>query len=327
MNGRIHRITSLFRWIGGTLVSAWIAARYGWGWGLATLAVFVAGPPLVMLPGFIALRFFPPAPGLPVAPWADLLQAWWREVIVVTRVFNWQQAWAEHRHTDHLPETTAAPRGVLLLHGYSCNRGLWNTWMPRLRAANIPYIALTQEPAFGSIDAYAPAIDAAMRRLHALTGRPPLIVAHSMGGLCARAWWRSQGHPPERIHRILSLGTPHHGTALARLGSTVNARQMRGDSPWLLQLAAEEPVALGGHFDCLYGHCDQVVFPSETAVLPGARVLHLPARGHLQLVFEPQAYDRALTLVHTVDGPPVVTPRPSAPRGESDPARYSRTAP
>ncbi|SEK70044.1 hypothetical protein SAMN05216359_102717 [Roseateles sp. YR242] len=301
MNGRIHRLTTLFRWLGGCLLALLAAYCYGTWAGAGVLAIFIAGPPLVMLPHFIALRFFPPAPGLPAAPWPDLLQAWWREVVVVTRVFNWQQPWAEHRYPDHLPEATSAPRGVLLLHGYSCNRGLWNTWMPRLRARNIPFIAVTQEPAFGSIDDYAPAIDRAMRELQRLTGRPPLIVAHSMGGLSARAWWRSQGHPRDRMYRILSLGTPHHGTALARFGSTINAKQMRGDSPWLLQLAAEEPAALGGHFDCLYGHCDQIVFPSETAILPGARVLHMPARGHLQLVFEPQAFERALSLIQAAE--------------------------
>lgn len=327
MNGHIHRFTSLFRWLIGPLLSAWMGARYGVTAGLAVLAIFVAGPALVMLPSFLALRFFPPAPGVPVAPWGDLLAAWWREVVAVTRVFNWDQPWAAQRFPDFLPADTRARRGVLLLHGYSCNRGLWNAWMKRLRADGIPYMAITQEPAFGSIDRYAPAIDDAMRRLQALTGTPPLIVAHSMGGLSARAWWRSVGHAPDRIHRILTLGTPHRGTLLARLGSTVNARQMRDDSPWLLQLADEEPHTLGSHFDCLYGHCDQIVFPSETALLPGARVLHLPARGHLQLVFEPQAYDRAIHLIHAAPIDSGLRPQPSAPRAGSDPTRYSQTTP
>ena len=35
---------------------------------------------------------------------------------------------------------------------------------------------------------------AAVAALTRQTGRPPLLVAHSMGGLSARAWWRSVGH-------------------------------------------------------------------------------------------------------------------------------------
>lgn len=297
MNGRLQRLTTLLRVLGGAALAVWAAMRWGSAAGACVALLFVVGPGLFMLPSFLVLRWVPPAPGLPVAPLGDLLHAWWREVVSVTRVFNWEQPWAEHREPDHLPANAAGRRGMLLLHGYSCNRGLWNVWMRRLRAADVPFIALTQEPAFGSIDSYAPTIDAAMRALHAATGLPPLIVAHSMGGLSARAWWRSQGHPMDRIHRVLTLGTPHHGTLLARLGTTVNARQMRGDSEWLNELARQEPRVLGEHFDCLYGHCDQIVFPAETAVLPGARVLHLPARGHLQLVFEPEAFDRAMSML------------------------------
>jgi len=299
MNGRLQRLTFLFRWIVGPLLA--LGAGIHWhAWaGVGVLALFVLGSPLVMLPHFLALRFVPPAPGLPVAPMGDLLQAWWREVVAVTRVFGWQQPWAERQEPDFLPDPDQARgrRGVLFLHGYNCNRGLWNGWMKALRHRGIPFVALTQEPAFGSIERYVPQIDAAMRTLHELTGLPPLIVAHSMGGLSARAWWRSTGHDFSRIHRILTLGTPHHGTLLAKLGTTENARQMRGDSEWLNQLARDEPAHLAGHFDCLYGHCDQIVFPSETAILPGARVLHLPARGHLQLVFEPQALERAMALL------------------------------
>lgn len=299
MNGRLQRLTTLFRWIVGPLLALWAGAHWGVGVGMALIALFVLGPPLTMLPHFLVLRFVPPAPGLPVAPLGDLMQAWWREVLAVTKVFNWQQPWAEHREPDFVPERSLCEgrRGVVFLHGYSCNRGLWNGWMRALRERGIPFVAVTQEPAFGSIDRYAPQIDSAMRTLQERTGLAPLIVAHSMGGLSARAWWRSQGHPFDRIHRILTLGTPHHGTLLAKLGTTENARQMRGDSEWLNQLARDEPAAVAGHFDCLYGHCDQIVFPAETAILPGARVLHLPARGHLQLLFEPEAFERALSLL------------------------------
>ncbi|WP_416760522.1 esterase/lipase family protein [Roseateles sp. So40a] len=299
MNGWLQRLISSFRWVVGPLLALWVGTRWGVPVGLGVLALFVLGPALGMLPGFLILRFVPPAPGLSAAPLPDLIQAWWREVVAVTRVFSWQQPWAEHQEPDFLPEASpaAARRGVVFLHGYNCNRGLWNRWMKVLRARGTPFIALTQTPAFGSIDAYSPQIDAAVRKMQAHTGLAPLIVAHSMGGLSARAWWRSQGHPFDRIHRILTLGTPHHGTLMAKLGTTENARQMRGDSEWLNQLARDEPAHMAGHFDCLYGHCDQIVFPAETAVLPGARVLHLPARGHLQLLFEPQAMERALALL------------------------------
>ena len=69
-----------------------------------------------------------------------------------------------------------------------------------------------------------------------------MIVAHSMGGLVARAYLRRHGGA--QVARVITLGTPHHGTALANLAPGSNARQMSrpGGQPnaWLAQLAASE---------------------------------------------------------------------------------------
>jgi pimeloyl-ACP methyl ester carboxylesterase len=82
------------------------------------------------------------------------------------------------------------PRGVVLVHGFLCNRAFWTPWLAPLRARGHAFVAVTLEPAFGSIDDYAPAIEAAVRRVTEATGQAPLIVGHSMGGLAIRAWLR-----------------------------------------------------------------------------------------------------------------------------------------
>jgi triacylglycerol esterase/lipase EstA (alpha/beta hydrolase family) len=159
--------------------------------------------------------------------------------------------------------------------------------MRQLRERGQPFMAITLEPAFGSIDAYVQAIDAALRRLEASTGgRAPIIVAHSMGGLAARAWWRHVGHDASRVHRIVTLGSPHAGTLMARFSSALNARQMRRPSAWLEALAQAEQAQIHyRRFDCFFSHADQIVCPAGTAALPGARNHHVQACGHLGLLF------------------------------------------
>ena len=223
------------------------------------------------------------APGL-----GELLRAFIGELWAVERVFSWQQPFAERAHADFLPPGSAN-QGVLLLHGYTCNRGLWNTWMPRLRAAGYPHIALTLEPAYGAMEDYADAIEAAVLRLTACTSRPPLIIGHSMGGLALRAWAAQYG-AAGRVQRCITLGTPHVGTLLARLAYTPNARQMRHRGEWLGGLARRELPLWGAGFDCFYSRCDQIVCPAETAVLPGSRAVLLPATGHLAMVFHPDVF-------------------------------------
>jgi len=73
---------------------------------------------------------------------------------------------------------------------------------------------------FASIDDYIPQIERAVHRIETATGLAPVIVAHSMGGLVARAWLRSRAahkrsDGTDEAARLITLGTPHRGTWLA----------------------------------------------------------------------------------------------------------------
>jgi triacylglycerol esterase/lipase EstA (alpha/beta hydrolase family) len=99
-----------------------------------------------------------------------------------------------------------------------------------------------------------------------------------------------------RIHHVLTIGTPHQGTWLARFGRQVNAVQMRRDGPWLQALAASESPAWRARFTCVWSDCDNVVFPPRCAVLEGAVSVHQPGRGHQDLLDDPAVFTLALAL-------------------------------
>jgi len=284
VNARWQRLHLGLRLLLATGALVWALPRWGVWPGLGLALAILLLQQLALLPVFFWLRRLPLAAGVPRLGRWQAIAAWWRECGALERVFGWQQPFAEQAEPDHLP-THSAQRGVLLLHGFTCNRGLWNPWMRELREREQPFMAITLEPAFGSIDAYVPAIDAALRRLEASSGRAPIIVAHSMGGLAARAWWRHVGHDGARVHRIVTLGSPHAGTLMARFSSVHNARQMRRHSQWLALLAQSEQPQQYQRFDCFFSHADQIVCPPGTAALPGARSRHVQACGHLSLVF------------------------------------------
>jgi len=161
----------------------------------------------------------------------------------------------------------------------------------------VPCTALTLEPAFGRIDDWVPAIERAVADLQQRTGRPPLVVAHSMGGLATRAWLAAQpdaAAADARVHRVITIATPHHGTWMARFGHTPNARQMRIGGRWLAALAAAEPPQRHARFTCFYGHADNIVFPARTATLAGADNIHLPAVAHVAMVEHPAVWQAVL---------------------------------
>lgn len=228
-----------------------------------------------------------------------LLAAWWREVWVAIVVFGWRQPWAWRKWSDNCGQFASAGgqasqsdiekgrRGVVLVHGFMCNRGLWNRWRRELAACGVPTVAVNLEPFRGSIDEYVPIIERAVQELTCLTGLQPVVVAHSMGGLATRAWLSSAPDNPSRVAHVVTIGTPHHGTWLARWGFAANARQMRLDSVWLRQLEAKEASDLGALFTCWHSCADNIVFPVGTAVLPGSAERYLPNVGHVALVDHP----------------------------------------
>lgn len=221
-----------------------------------------------------------------------------REAWLAARVFGWRQPWRSAAWPDQ-PDASGV-QGVLLVHGYLCNRAVWRNWYGCLRAAGVPHIGVSLSPAWADIDSYAPQIEQALARLVQGTGRTPLLVGHSMGGLVIRAWWRwrqqrialGQGRDLVEIEmpRVLTLGTPHLGTWLSRWGGPVNVRQMAPGNPWLEALLASEPAHWRARFTCVHSACDNVVFPPACAVLPGATAVFWPGLAHVELAHDQGGY-------------------------------------
>jgi triacylglycerol lipase len=178
---------------------------------------------------------------------------------------------------------------VLLIHGYGCNSGYWNSLSRRLTQENITHHAVDLEPVLGSIDGFVPIIHRAIEGLLKTSGQDQIvIVAHSMGGLVARAYLRDYGMA--RIAKVITLGTPHHGTVIANFGRGLNSRQMERSpdlagtpSAWLSALEQAENPAARSLFVSIYTLHDNIVFPQTTAHLPGARNIELYGIGHVAL--------------------------------------------
>lgn len=244
-----------------------------------------------------------PGPQPNAARW---LRAWAIECLSTPRVFYWRQPFFSHAVPDYLPEpavTVAAPRrGVVLVHGFVCNRGFWTPWLKWLRDAGHPFVAVNLEPIVTSIDDYVPAVERAVRLVTHATGQPPMLVCHSMGGLVARAWLRQNG--PDalvRVQHIITIGSPHHGTWLGNWSRQQNGRQMARGSEWLSALNQHENQgsnqAVAVRFTCWYSDCDNIVFPTSTATLAGADNRLLSGVPHVALAFQPEVMRATFALL------------------------------
>lgn len=195
---------------------------------------------------------------------------------------------------------TDQPRPVLLVHGLGCNRGVWRPLLARLPAAGFaPVRAINLEPC-GELQSQAARAAQELRSLAQQAGGVPVdVVAHSMGGLVARALLRLV--EPSRIGRIVTIGTPHQGTVLARWLPCSGAKQMRPGSSWLQALNAEQAGRLPVPLVSIYSLEDNIVAPASSAAWCGAQLHALHGLGHFGLL---RSHEALCAVEAALDGAP-----------------------
>lgn len=279
---------------------AWCIWRWPsspWQAAAGVLACLLAHAPILALEQ-LSLRLTWGHDTAPAPTLREHIVAWARETCQGLRVFAWRQPFAWRRPKDWVPQAHDA-RGVVFIHGFACNRGFWAPWLQRCRRERMPCVAINLEPMQGPIENYLPLLDAAVQRMAHATGKPPVLVAHSMGGLVARAWLRETASNRARVAHIVTIGTPHHGTWLARFSHLPNGRQMRIANPWLEALRASHPTE-PGLFTCWWSNTDNVVFPPSTATLPAASNHLIRGAGHVDLAFRDRVIDSTLAMVRAL---------------------------
>lgn len=101
------------------------------------------------------------------------------------------------------------------------------------------------------------------------------VVGYSAGGVVARKWVRDDGGAG-KARRVLSVGSPQHGTAVAELAAGVAGRcptacrQLEPDSDLLRALNAHDETPDGPRFVSVWSDADGVVVPPDSARLDGA---------------------------------------------------------
>jgi pimeloyl-ACP methyl ester carboxylesterase len=187
--------------------------------------------------------------------------------------------------SDRSTATHAGHRPVLLVHGLACNRGVWWLLSRRLRAAGFGCVhVIDLEPLNADLDQLAGTLEHEVVRLRRIyPGERLTIVAHSMGGLVARAMLRLPGSGP--IHHLITLATPHCGASLARALDWPCIRQMRPGSEWLACLNTHTADSRAApRTTCIYSANDNLVAPANSAALPGAAHFEVSGLGHFGLL-------------------------------------------
>jgi triacylglycerol esterase/lipase EstA (alpha/beta hydrolase family) len=190
---------------------------------------------------------------------------------------------------DPVPASVHLP--VILVHGVLVNDGVWFTMRRHLaRQAVGAVYTINYGPPYGDIEHFAEQLGAKIESVCAATGAARVfLVCHSMGGLVARAYLRQRG--PARIVRIITIGTPHHGSVFARGVIGRCLAQMRPGNSWLAELNRGEAKPPPVPISSIWSRHDSLVAPQASSELACAENVAVVGVGHNALLNDPRVME------------------------------------
>ena len=198
---------------------------------------------------------------------------------------------ALHRLFMRDPVATKGKRPVILVHGVLVNDGVWFALKRHLARLDAPAVyTINYGPPYGDIERFADQLAARVQAVCTQTAASRVaLVCHSMGGLVARAYLRRYGS--DRIERIITLGSPHHGSMLAWLYFGRCLAQMRPGNAWLAELNRDEASACPVPITSIWSRHDSLVAPQASSELACAQNIALVGIGHNALLNDARVMD------------------------------------
>lgn len=179
------------------------------------------------------------------------------------------------KSADPVPQSEPGP--VLLVPGYGGNGQSLQPLAAALRSAG--RTAVIVEPVgdgTGDLRAQAEHLGQVASRVREDAGAASVdVIGYSAGGVVARIWVRDDGGA-KVARRVLTLGSPHHGSSQAALGAEfaggcpAACEQLVPDSDLLRRLNAGDETPDGPLWATVRSTSDQVVTPVDSAALSGA---------------------------------------------------------
>ena len=175
------------------------------------------------------------------------------------------------------PAAQLRPGPVLLVPGYGGATGGLQSLADRLTAAGRDaHVVPLPGNGTGDMALSANALGAAVTAtLHRTGARSVDLVGYSAGGIVVRLWV-ADGHA-DVVRRVVTLGSPHHGTDLANLAGDlvpdqcpIGCRQLASDSAVLARLNAGDETPAGPTWVSIWTTQDSTVTPPDSARLAGA---------------------------------------------------------
>ena len=224
--------------------------------------------------------------------------------------FN-EEKWLDPKKKEDCKDQTP----ILLIHGFLGSSNNWiyhRNYLKKAGYGNIFTVNLGDPRK--SIEEYSDIVAKKIEEIKRLTGKQDIVlVGHSMGGLVAQEYLYSHPDELDHVKKIITIGTPLHGTRIGCLASWISkaAKEMIYQSDFVeaLQKRAKDDSA---RYDAISTETDHIVFPAESAFGNGENPEpSLEATGHISYLFSFSTAKKLLGFIRkaiplpTTGNPPV----------------------
>lgn len=179
---------------------------------------------------------------------------------------------------------------VVLVAGYLENSGTLRVLAARLRARGFRIVQADFPNTLRRIEKNVASLREIVEQVRRETGAAQVaVVGHSMGGVIARTLVQVDGCPPLKV--VVTIGSPHRGTHVARYGPGPSARDMRPGSEHMRRYPHGRRCAIPVH--TLVAPQENITSPAWASILGEGDdvVLDVPA-GHVGPLFLGRVADR-----------------------------------
>ena len=192
------------------------------------------------------------------------------------------------------PEATAtatAQPPVLLIHGIKDDARKMEPLARYLRSHGRTVHTMNLKPSWGQVglEELAGQLEEFVRQTFPAHERFDLV-GFSMGGLVSRYYLQRLGGM-ERVHRFVTISTPHRGTVMAFLIPNEGCRQMRPGSAFLRDLDRDADTLQRVGFTSLWTPLDLTIVPADSSVVAGAANRRLWCIAHPLMVYQPSCHE------------------------------------
>lgn len=225
---------------------------------------------------------------------------WQREVEVLREVAAVaRQGWLIPQPSPTLKQHGDARHLVVFVHGIFASSGVFRPMAFALareglapRQVNFDYTPV------GTIERHAKRLCSVIA--DARVPGPVIVVAHSLGGLIVR---HAVQHLGLHVDALVTMGTPHHGTSLARPWPWRLAQELSPGSVAIASLAATSHRLKRTAVTSVIAEQD-VLVEASSASLSGSRLVRVPGVGHHGVLYDPLAWSAVRDAIRSVTEAP-----------------------